>query len=164
MGYYNPFLRYDLKLFARDAFEAGADGVIVPDLPVEEADEFQSAANAQDLHLILLAAPTSDRERLKKIGKETRGFLYLVSLTGVTGTRESLPEGLEEFVARARQATNKPVCVGFGISTAENARRVGEIADGVIIGSALVAQIGEPEHATEKARAFVSELRRALTR
>jgi tryptophan synthase alpha chain len=162
MGYYNPFLRYDLKTFARDAFEAGADGVIVPDLPVEEAEELQEAAHAQDLHVILLAAPTSDPERLKRIGKETRGFLYLVSLTGVTGARQGLPEGLEEFVERARRATNKPVCIGFGISSAEDVRCVAEIADGVIVGSALVEKIGDAQMAVENARAFVSELRAAL--
>lgn len=164
MGYYNPFLKYDLKKFARDAFEAGTDGVIVPDLPVEEAEEFQDAANAQDLHLILLAAPTSDTERMKRIGKETRGFLYLVSLTGVTGMRQGLPEGLEEFVARARSATNKPVCVGFGISNAEAARRVAEMADGVIVGSALVEKIGDVKNAVENARALVSELRQAVSK
>jgi tryptophan synthase alpha chain len=163
MGYYNPFLRYDLKLFARDAFEAGADGVIVPDLPVEEAEEFQEAASAQDLHVIFLAAPTSTPERLKRLAKETRGFLYLVSLTGVTGVREGLPEGLTEFVERARQTTKKPICVGFGISNAEIARQVAQIADGVIVGSALVEKIGEPQTAVAEARAFVTELRHALS-
>ena len=99
---------------------------------------------------------------MEKIGKETRGFLYLVSLTGVTGAREGLPEGLEDFVARARKATNKPVCVGFGIATAEDARRVAQIADGVIVGSALVAKIGDAQNAVENTDKYVRELRQAI--
>ncbi len=162
MGYYNPILRYDLKKFARDAFEAGADGVIVPDLPMEEAEELQHAAHAQDLHVIFLAAPTSSAERLKKIGNATRGFLYLVSLTGVTGAREGLPEGIDDFVKRTRGVTNKPVCVGFGISTAENARQVAQMADGVIVGSALVSKISDAQNAVENAREFIGALKQAV--
>lgn len=162
MGYYNPILQYGLKKFARDAFEAGVDGVIVPDLPVEEAEEFQHEAHAQDLHLIFLAAPTSDADRLKKIGRATRGFLYLVSITGVTGIRDGLPEGIEQFVERTRDVTDKPVCVGFGISTAENAKQVGRVADGVIVGSALVAKIADPRNAVEQSRVFIRALRDAL--
>lgn len=162
MGYYNPLLQYDLKKFARDAFEAGADGVIVADLPIEEADDLQDAAHAQDLHVIFLAAPTSSDERLKKIAKATRGFLYLVSLTGVTGVRAGLSEGLEDFVKRTRAVTDKPLCVGFGISNAENARRVAQFADGVIVGSALVAKFGEASNAAKNARAFIQELAAAV--
>lgn len=163
MGYYNPILRYDLKKFGRDAFEAGADGVIVPDLPVDEADDLQDAVKVQDLHVIFLAAPTSSRERLKKITKETRGFLYLVSLTGTTGQRDALPEGLEDFVSRTREVTNKPICVGFGIGSAESARRVAQVADGVIVGSALVSKLSDPQKAVDEARTFITELRGAIT-
>lgn len=162
MGYYNPLLQYDLKKFARDAFEAGADGVIVADLPIEEADDLQDAAHAQDLHVIFLAAPTSSDERLRKIAKATRGFLYLVSLTGVTGVRAGLSEGLEDFVKRTRAVTDKPLCIGFGISNAENARRVAQFADGVIVGSALVAKFGEASNAAKNARAFIQELAAAV--
>ena len=162
MGYYNPLLQYDLKKFARDAFEAGADGVIVADLPIDEADDLQDAAHAQDLHVIFLAAPTSSEERLKKIAKATRGFLYLVSLTGVTGVRAGLSEGLEDFVKRTRAVTDKPLCIGFGISNAENARRVAQFADGVIVGSALVAKFGEASNAAKNARAFIQELAAAV--
>jgi tryptophan synthase alpha chain len=158
MGYYNPILRYDLKKFARDAFEAGADGVIVPDLPVEESNDLQHALHDQEMDLIFLAAPTSSDERLKKIGKATRGFMYLVSITGVTGARETKPEGLDEFIKRARAATNKPVCVGFGIGSAESARQVAALADGVIVGSALVAKIGDAANAVAQARQFIGEL------
>lgn len=162
MGYYNPLLQYDLKKFARDAFEAGADGVIVPDLPMEEADDLRDALGEYDLHLIFLAAPTSSDERLRKIGKQTRGFVYLVSLTGVTGARTGLPEELEEFVGRARQATDKPVCVGFGIADGASAKRVAQIADGVIVGSALVQKIGDPSDAEHNARALIGELAAAV--
>jgi tryptophan synthase alpha chain len=162
MGYYNPLLQYGLNKFARDAFEAGADGVIVPDLPLEEADALHDALRAYDLDLIFLAAPTSSDDRLRKISKQTRGFVYLVSLTGVTGARTSLPEGLEEFAGRARQATDKPVCVGFGIADAASARRVAQIADGVIVGSALVQKIGDPSDAAKNARALIGELAAAV--
>ena len=108
------------------------------------------------------AAPTSSSERLKKIAKETRGFLYLVSLTGVTGAREGLPEGLEDFVERTRAVTDKPLCVGFGISNVENARRVAKLADGVIVGSALVAKIGDSSNAVDNANSFISELHNAI--
>ncbi len=162
MGYYNPILQYGLKKFARDAVEAGADGVIVPDLPVEEADALQDAAREVELHVVFLAAPTSSDERLKKISKATRGFIYLVSLTGVTGARNDLPEGIAAFVTRTRVVTDKPLCVGFGISNAENAKRVAHFADGVIVGSALVSKIGEPENAVESARGFLAELREAV--
>lgn len=162
MGYYNPILQYGLTRFASDAAAVGVDGVIVPDLPLEEAGELQDAAYAHGLDVVLLAAPTTGDTRLKAIGAATRGFLYLVSLTGVTGAREGLPAGLVEFVRRARAATDKPICVGFGISNAENARRVAAIADGVIVGSALVERIGDPATAVATARAFVQELADAV--
>lgn len=162
MGYYNPILRYGVERFAQDASGAGADGVIVPDLPVEEAGALCGAAKAYDFAATFLAAPTSTDERLKKIGDATRGFLYLVSLTGVTGMRTSLAEGLAEFVQRTRQATDKPLCVGFGISNPENAHAVAELADGVIVGTALVARIGDPANAVENARQFVGELSAAI--
>lgn len=161
MGYYNSILQYDVKKFARAAIEAGVDGVIVADLPMEEAGDLQAAAREYDLHIVFLAAPTSSAERLKKIGAATRGFLYLVSLTGVTGARAGLPEGLEDFVTRARAATDKPLCVGFGIADAENARRVAQFADGVIVGSALVAKIGDANSAMKNACEFIGELANA---
>jgi tryptophan synthase alpha chain len=162
MGYYNSILKYDVKKFARDAVKAGVDGVIVADLPIEEAGDLQDAAREHDLHIVFLAAPTSRAERLKRIGAATRGFLYLVSLTGVTGARAGLPDGLEEFAQRARKATDKPLCVGFGIADAENARRVAQFADGVIVGSALVAKIGDSGNAIDNARAFIGELANAV--
>ncbi len=162
MGYYNPLLHFGLERFAAEARVAGVDGLIVPDLPPEEADEIAGACEAEGLDLIFLAAPTSTAERLEKIAAATRGFLYMVSLTGVTGVRDALSSELAAFLRRTREVTDKPLCVGFGISNAENARRVSELADGVIVGSALVARIGEPASAVENARTFVRELYKAI--
>lgn len=159
MGYYNPVLRFGIDKCVRAAQTAGVDGLIVPDLPPEEAGPLDSACRACSLDLIFLAAPTSTRERLTKIAAVTLGFLYLVSVIGVTGARDEISPGLPEFVARVRDITNKPVCVGFGISNAESARRVARYADGVIVGSALVSKIGIEDAAIENARSFISELR-----
>jgi tryptophan synthase alpha chain len=162
MGYYNPILRFGVGRFVREATEAGADGLIVPDLPPEESGELDQACEVNSLDLIFLAAPTSTDERLRKIASISRGFVYLVSLTGVTGARDSLPFGLEDLAARVRAVTSKPVCVGFGISSADAARRVAKIADGVIVGSALVSRIGDPATAVDNARRFILELREAI--
>ncbi len=164
MGYYNPILRFGLDRFASEACAGGADGLIVPDLPPEESAALGQACAANGLDLVFLAAPTSSDERLAQIGRATHGFVYLVSLTGVTGARAALPAGLSEFIERARRATPAPLCVGFGISNAENARQVAALADGVIVGSALVERIGDPAMAVENARQFVSELRAAVER
>lgn len=158
MGYYNPILRYGIDRFAHDAASAGADGVIVPDLPLEEAGSLSAACELNGLDLIFLAAPTSPPERLQKISAATRGFLYMVSLTGTTGMRDELPEGLYDFLERTRAVTDKPLCVGFGISNADNARRVAGIADGVIVGTAMVTRIADPATAVSNAQQFVREL------
>ncbi len=162
MGYYNPILRFGVARIAQEAKEAGANGLIVPDLPPEEAGELKQACEANSLALVFLAAPTSTLDRLKKIADATSGFMYLVSLTGVTGARNGLPAELEEFVRRVREVTDKPLCVGFGISSGESARRVAAIADGVIVGSALVERIGDPTTALERAHDFLSDLRLSI--
>jgi tryptophan synthase alpha chain len=164
MGYYNPILRFGVERFARAARDAGADGVIVADLPVEEAGEVQRACEANDVDFVYLAAPTSTDARLKKIAEATRGFLYLVSLTGVTGAREGLPIELEEFVRRVRGITHKPLCVGFGVANAASAARVAQVGDGVIVGSALVTRIGDAATAVKLAEEFVRELRLVVER
>jgi tryptophan synthase alpha chain len=160
MGYINPLMAYGLARIAVDAAEAGADGFIVPDLPPEESAEFEAVLG--DLPLIRMLAPTTSNARAAHVVRHARGFLYLVSLTGVTGARSELPEGLPEFVARVREHTPLPLCVGFGISTPEQAHGVGQIADGVIVGSACVKAIGESPDpvraAVEFARAFKSAL------
>ncbi len=162
MGYYNPILRFGIEAFGQGVSNAGADGLIVPDLPLEESAELNATCRANDLDLIFLAAPTSPPDRLQKIAEATRGFVYLVSVVGVTGAREQIAGDLPDFVARVRQFADRPVCVGFGIANADSARRVARIADGVIVGSALVSKIDDATHAVDAAREFVGELRAAL--
>jgi tryptophan synthase alpha chain len=189
MGYYNPMLAFGLEKFVREAVEAGADGFIVPDLPTEESDEFiaalsaveaggdgknpastadfaanaQSSAQRDRLPLIPMLAPTSSPERMEMIARNAKGFIYLVSVTGVTGERKSISDGLGELIHRVREHTSAPVCVGFGISTPEQAREVGKMADGVIVGSACVKTIGGSEKPVEVAREFAREFREALS-
>lgn len=143
MTYYNPVFAFGLRAFAETAAKVGVDGVIVPDLPPEEAGPLRAEADAVGLDLIHLAAPTSTAARLRLIGRQSRGFIYLVSLTGVTGERSALPPGLEAQMRALRLVTTKPVCVGFGISKPDHAAAVGRLADGVIVGSAIVRLIEE---------------------
>jgi tryptophan synthase alpha chain len=159
MGYVNPILAYGLEQFVADAAAAEVDGLIVPDLPPEEAEELESACTARGLALVYLLAPTSTPERIKLITARSQGFVYLVSLTGVTGARNELPSDLADFVARVRQQTDKPLAVGFGIGNGEQARAVGQVADGVIVGSALVKRAGE---SVDSVRDLAVELRTAL--
>jgi len=162
MGYYNPMLAYGLEKFIRDAKEAGADGFIIPDLPMEESEEFSIALNGE-LPLIPMLAPTSSPERMEMIARNAKGFIYLVSVTGITGERKTLAEGLGELIAQVREHTSAPVCVGFGIGTPEQAREVGQRADGVIVGTACVRTIGGSETPVETAREFAAEFRSALS-
>ncbi|MGE5463036.1 MAG: tryptophan synthase subunit alpha [Syntrophothermus sp.] len=185
MGYYNPMLAYGLEKFVCEAVKAGADGFIVPDLPFEEADEFRSALNSVETRLddgnrasttseksarsplsavplIQMLAPTTPNERMEKIARHAEGFIYLVSVTGVTGERRSLSDGLDGLIARVREHTSVPVCVGFGISTPEQAHQVGALADGVIVGSACVKAIGGSEKPVEAAIKLAREFKNAL--
>lgn len=165
MGYYNPMLAYGLQEFVCDAIEAGIDGFIVPDLPVEESDEFTAALDkldGRDYPLIQMVAPTTPGERLESITGQAQGFIYLVSVTGVTGERTSLAEGLGELIQRVREHTTVPVCVGFGIGTPEQAREVSTLADGVIVGTACVRTIGESKYPVEAARQFAASFAAAL--
>lgn len=160
MGYYNPMLAYGLEKFVRDAVEAGADGFIVPDLPAEESQEFESVVG--DLPLIRMIAPTSSSDRMEKIARNAKGFIYLVSVTGITGERKTIAEGLADLIANVRKHTDIPVCVGFGIGTPEQAREVGKMADGVIVGTACVKTIGGSEKPIETAKQFARRFRSAL--
>lgn len=166
MGYYNPILAYGLDQFVHDAMEADVDGFIIPDLPPEEAGEFTSELSAVEARdgfpLIQMLAPTTPAERMEMIARNARGFVYLVSVTGVTGARKSLSDGLGELISRVREHTSAPVCVGFGIGTPEQARAVGKLADGVIVGSACVKRVGASENPVEAARQFAVEFRAAL--
>ena len=138
MGYLNPVLAYGPDAFAGDARAAGADGLIVPDLPPEEADLLAGACAREGLALIFFLAPTSSDARIRQVAERARGFLYVVSVTGVTGAREALPPGLGDFLARVRAQTACPRVVGFGISGPEQARAINGLAEGFIVGSALV--------------------------
>jgi tryptophan synthase alpha chain len=143
MVYVNVVLTAGPEAFALRAASAGAAGLIVPDLPHDEAGEVRAACDAEGLALVPLVAPTTTPERVAEIGADARGFVYTVSLTGITGERDALPPGLADTVERVRGATEAPVAVGFGISTGEQARAVGELADGVIVGSRIVRAAGE---------------------
>ncbi len=166
MGYYNPMLAYGLENFVRDAVAAGADGFIVPDLPVEEAEELVSATVGADgrprLPLIQMLAPTTSDERMEKIARKAQGFIYLVSVTGVTGERKSISDGLGDLIARVRAHTSIPVCVGFGIGTPQQAKEVGRMADGVIVGTACVRTIGSSDRPVETAKEFAKDFSLAL--
>jgi tryptophan synthase alpha chain len=161
MVYANVVLAGGDEGFVERAAAAGAAGLIVPDLPHDEAGGLREACDRRGLALVPLAAPNTSPERLAEIGADARGFIYTVSLTGITGERQSLPPTLKDTVARVRAATSVPVAVGFGISTGEHARQVADIADGVIVGSRIVRAAGEggPDAVAEA----VSELAEALS-
>lgn len=164
-GYFNPIFRYGVKNFCREAARAGADGVLCVDLPPEESAELKRWTDAEGLDLIYLLSPTSDPNRLRLVARQNgRGFVYYVSVTGVTGARRSLDGRLRSQVARVRRATSLPVAVGFGISTPKQAARIAAFADAAVVGSALVEKI-EKARAAHKARcagAFVAQLKAAM--
>ena len=141
MTYFNPVLHYGVGKFCRDAAAAGADGLIIPDLPPEEAGDLRRSARAAGLKTIFLASPVSTTQRLKRIAAASTGFVYFVSLTGVTGARSSLSTDWRARCRALRRMTDAPVCVGFGISTPAHARQVNRFADGIIVGSALLEVI-----------------------
>lgn len=160
MVYANIVLAHGVDAFLERARLAGAAGLIVPDLPHDEASEARAACDARGLALVPLAAPTTTDERLAAIGADARGFVYTVSLTGTTGERGDLPPDLERTVERVRGVTELPVAVGFGISTGEHARRVAEVADGVIVGSRIVRAAGDG--GAPAVRAVIEELSGSL--
>jgi len=142
MSYYNPIAAYGMNKFITDAIKAGVDGVIIPDLPADEAGLFNKEARKKDLCHILLVTPTTSQTRIKKITGMSTGFIYYVSLTGVTGARKNLAQDIEKQVDKIKSMTKKPVCVGFGVSNPEQVRLISNFADGVIVGSALVNMMG----------------------
>jgi tryptophan synthase alpha chain len=165
--YYNPVFRYGGERLARDARQAGVDGVLCVDLPPEEANELKRETDRQDLDLIFLLAPTSSLSRVRAVLTRARGFVYYVAVTGVTGVRSTLPPDLSEMVLRIRAISPVPVGVGFGISSPEQAAQVASIADAVIVGSALSQIIetysGQPD-LIERVGAFVSGLKLSIRR
>jgi tryptophan synthase alpha chain len=165
MTYFNPVFQYGLKSFAEDCHRNGIDGIIIPDLPPEEAGPWIQEAKPFKLGTIFLTTPTSSPERIRLASRYSMGFLYYVSVTGVTGTRGKLPDELETAIGEIRKCSQKPVAVGFGISTPEQAREVSRIADGVIVGSAIVKLIEENREETDMVRrvgSFVASLAEAL--
>jgi tryptophan synthase alpha chain len=165
MGYANSFLTMGGGRLAEASREVGVDGVICVDMPPEEGEPFRAEFERCGVDVILLAAPTTTPERLAMLARQTRGFLYYVSLTGVTGARRELAEGIEDQVRRVRESSEIPVCVGFGVSKPEHVKRVGGFADGVVVGSALVERIAAaaaPEDAVDAAARFVAELKQPL--
>jgi tryptophan synthase alpha chain len=143
MGYFNPFFSYGLKRFAEDAKRVGVDGVLVVDLPPEEAGDMITQAGMVGLDLIFLLAPTSNEERIDRIVKNATGFIYYVSVTGVTGVRSTLDRDIRKQVARIKRITSIPIGVGFGISTPQQAKTIAKWADAVVVGSAIIKKIRE---------------------
>jgi len=168
MTYYNPVFAYGVLDFCKTATEAGVDGVIIPDLPPEEADELFQAASKYGLAVILLVAPTSTEERVKLISEFSSGFVYLVSVTGVTGARQTLSESIQPMLNNLRKYTDKPIGVGFGVSTPEQAQTIAKMADAVIVGSAIInvieSYLEDEDKLIEEVQKFVSHLVEAVKR
>ncbi len=158
MGYFNPILSYGVEKFSKDAKEAGIDGLLIVDLPPEEAEELSLPAKAAGLDFIALATPTTDAKRLPSILKNASGFLYYVAVAGITGTTSANADSLKPAIDAIKKQTDLPVCIGFGIKTPDDAKKMAAVADGVIVGSALVDLI------TKKAdhSAFVRSLKEVI--
>jgi tryptophan synthase alpha chain len=162
-SYMNPLLRYGLEKFCADASDSGVDGVLVTDLPVEEAGPYLAAMARHKLDPVFLVAPTSPDNRLKMIAEKSRGFVYAVSRTGVTGTRQEVAVDARELVTRLRKYTQLPIAVGFGVSTPEQFAEVGRFANAAVVGSAIVQRIFDnPGNEAESVKAFVRGLTSAI--
>lgn len=159
MTYYNPILKYGEEAFVADAADAGVDGLIIPDLPPDEAGTLIKLCRGKGLDIIFLVAPTSTEERMKKIVSASRGFIYYVSMTGITGSKLTLEEHFKNHIGRLREMTDKPVAIGFGISTPDDAKNMAAFADGVIVGSAIVKKFHEDP---DNARDFAQKMREAV--
>lgn len=157
MGYCNPLFAYGMDRFVHDAAEAGVDGFIVVDMPPDEAGEFEPLVRAAGMHMVYMLAPTSTTERIALVAEHASGFIYCVSVTGVTGTRSQLSDELPAFLARVRRQTDVPLAIGFGISTREHVEAVGQIADAAIVGSAFVQAVASAPRAQrpDAVRAYV---------
>lgn len=165
MGYLNPILAHGIDRFARDCARAGVDALIVPDLLPEESDEVAAALAGHGVRTVFLVAPTSGPERIAAAARAATGFLYFVSVTGVTGARKPLPEEIGPLVRAVREASTVPVVIGFGVSAPEQARDLRTLADGVVVGSAIVQRIargGGRALRAERVKRFVRSLKKAL--
>jgi len=164
-GYYNPILSYGPERFAADAAASGVDGLLVVDLPPEEADELRQYSDPAGLAFITLIAPTTDPKRARKILRRATGFVYYISVTGVTGTAVPRPDDVRRDVKRLKEMTELPVAVGFGISTPAQAATIAPLADGVVVGSALVRLIGDKSGSGDlipAAASFAAKIRQAI--
>jgi tryptophan synthase alpha chain len=166
MTYYNPVFQLGLEKTAHQAAFAGVDGFIIPDLPPEESEGWGKLARANNLDVIFLVAPNTPPSRARFLASKTRGFLYAVSITGITGKRDGIPDGLTDYLTMLRSITNKPLAVGFGISLPSQVKAIGPLCDGVIVGSALVDLVGRYGNRGDcliRIRSFVKSIAEALT-
>jgi tryptophan synthase alpha chain len=161
MTYYNPVYHYGLEKFCKDSIDCGIDGLIVPDLTPDEGGELENITGKTGLDLVYLLSPTSTTERIKLVVEKSHGFIYMVSLTGVTGARDNMKLDIDNFIADVRKATDKPLCVGFGISTPEQAKQVSDLADGVIIGSQIIKLMEKDDNFASVGK-FIKECRQAM--
>jgi len=165
MGYYNPFFIYGLKRVSRDAKDAGVDGFLIVDLPPEEAGEMKTQADTAGLDIVFLLAPTSDEKRINLITKNGTGFIYYVSLTGVTGIRSELDRDIRKQITKIRRKTKLPIGVGFGISSPAHAKRVSKWADAVVVGSAIIKIVensSSKKQMVQRVAKFVNDLKKAM--
>lgn len=162
--YYNSIFKYGMEKFMKQCNEVGIDGLIIPDLPIEEREEINNIANKYNVYLIPLVAPTS-KERIKKITQSSKGFVYCVAVNGTTGTRNKINTNIEEYMDVVKSYTNMPKALGFGISNAEMAKKLAPYCDGIIVGSAVIKKIAEGknlEESLQKVKSFVGEIKSAI--
>jgi len=159
MTYYNPVFKYGEERFAKDASSAGVDGIIIPDLPPDEAGSLKAFCGKRGIDTIFLLAPTSTEDRINKVAGASTGFIYYVSITGITGSKLSISPAIQSHITQIKKVTNKPVAVGFGIASPEEAAAVSGYADGVIVGSAIVKKAGEQDAVL---RSYLLSLRQAI--
>jgi tryptophan synthase alpha chain len=162
MGYLNPILHYGPNEFCSACAVAGIDGLIIPDLPPGELPVLDEAAAKNNIDIINFLAPNSSDERISEVAAKSKGFIYLVSVTGVTGVRENFSSNLKGLISRIRRVTRLPLCIGFGISTAEQARQAALMADGIIIGSRIIQLMEDRDKSYKKLRDFIREIRKEI--
>jgi tryptophan synthase alpha chain len=162
MGYINPIIAYGEEKFILDAKQAGANGFIIPDLPPNEAQYFIEICEKEKMAIIFLISPNSTEDRIKFIIEKSSGFIYLVSVMGITGERNNIADNLQAFYKKIKSLTNKPIAIGFGVSTPEQAKNIGAFADGVIVGSALIKSVTNASDKTKEASNFVASYKNAL--